>query len=64
MAEPTSRNPLAELAVYALLPLLVLGGILAGLIASGVIGSAGSGGADSGGDRKRAMSAVVSLRGR
>ncbi|MDA1127646.1 MAG: hypothetical protein O2913_02970 [Chloroflexi bacterium] len=37
MAEPTPRYPLADLAIYALLPLLVLGGILAGLIASGVI---------------------------
>ena len=37
MAEPTPRQPLADLAKYALLPLLVLGGIFAGLIGSGVI---------------------------
>ena len=37
MAEPAPRQPLADLAIYALLPLLLLGGLLAGLIASGVI---------------------------
>ena len=37
MAEPTPNRPLADLARFALVPLLLLGGILAGLIASGVI---------------------------
>lgn len=49
MAEPTPRSPLADsshkpgdsivsnLALYALLPLVLLGGLLAGLIAYGVI---------------------------
>ena len=37
MAELRSRRPLSEMVIYALLPLLVLGGVFAGLIAFGVV---------------------------